>query len=113
MTAWALRVKIVKELARPVAVEPNINKKRKVYPVNGAVTAYIRKRWGINKIRANGDLHHAIDATVVACILNGLTDRKVLVHLLGGDLVIEWDEDTNHVFMTGPATEVFSGEYNG
>jgi diaminopimelate epimerase len=50
-------------------------------------------------------------ATVVACILNGLTDRKVLVHLLGGDLVIEWDEETNHVFMTGPATEVFSGEY--
>ncbi len=52
-------------------------------------------------------------ATVVACILNGLTERKVLVHLLGGDLVIEWDEESNHVFMTGPATEVFSGEYNG
>lgn len=51
-------------------------------------------------------------ATVVACILNGLTERKVLVHLLGGDLTIEWDEATNHVFMTGPATEVFSGEYN-
>ena len=51
-------------------------------------------------------------ATVVACILNGFTERKVLVHLLGGDLTIEWDEETNHVFMTGPATEVFSGEYN-
>ncbi len=51
-------------------------------------------------------------ATVVACILNGLTDRKVLVHLLGGDLIIEWDEETNHVFMTGPATEVFRGEYD-
>ncbi len=51
-------------------------------------------------------------ATVVACILNGLTERKVLVHLLGGDLVIEWDEKTNHVFMTGPATEVFTGTYN-
>ena len=51
-------------------------------------------------------------ATVVACILNDYTDRKVLVHLLGGDLTIEWDKETNHVFMTGPATEVFSGEYN-
>lgn len=51
-------------------------------------------------------------ATVVACILNGLTERKVLVHLLGGDLVIEWDEETNHVFMTGPATEVFTGTYD-
>ena len=51
-------------------------------------------------------------ATVVACILKGLTDREVLVHLVGGDLVIRWDEETNHVFMTGPATEVFTGEYN-
>lgn len=49
-------------------------------------------------------------ATVMACILNGLTDHKVLVHLRGGDLTIEYDEKTNHVFMTGPATEVFSGE---
>ena len=52
-------------------------------------------------------------ATVVACILKGLTAREVLVHLVGGDLVIRWDEASNHVFMTGPATEVFSGEYNG
>lgn len=51
-------------------------------------------------------------ATVVACVLKGYTEREVLVHLVGGDLVIRWDEETNHVFMTGPATEVFSGEYN-
>ena len=38
------------------------------------------------------------------------TDDKVLVHLRGGDLVIEYDRDTNHVFMTGPAVEVFTGE---
>lgn len=49
-------------------------------------------------------------ATVMACILNGYTDNKVLVHLRGGDLTIEYDEKTNHVFMTGPATEVFQGE---
>lgn len=48
-------------------------------------------------------------ATVMACILNGYTDHKVLVHLRGGDLQIEYDEKTNHVFMTGPATEVFNG----
>ena len=47
-------------------------KKRRVYTVNGAVTAYVRKRWGVNKIRANGDLHHAVDATVVACISQGM-----------------------------------------
>ena len=49
-------------------------------------------------------------ATVMACILNKKTDNKVLVHLRGGDLTIEYIPETNHVFMTGPATEVFSGE---
>ncbi len=49
-------------------------------------------------------------ATVMACILNNKTDNKVLVHLRGGDLTIEYIPETNHVFMTGPATEVFAGE---
>lgn len=49
-------------------------------------------------------------ASVVASVLNGLTERKVLVHLLGGDLEIHWNEEDNHVYMTGPATEVFEGE---
>jgi len=48
-------------------------------------------------------------AAAVACHMNGVTDRKVTVHLLGGDLLIEWGED-NHVYMTGPAVEVFQGE---
>jgi len=50
-------------------------------------------------------------AVAVACILTGRTDRKVLVHLPGGDLTIEWRESDNHMYMTGPATEVFSGEW--
>ena len=49
-------------------------------------------------------------ATVMACILNGLTDNEVLVHLRGGDLRIAYDAKSNHIFMTGPATEVFEGE---
>ena len=49
-------------------------------------------------------------ATVVACILNGLTDDEVRVTLLGGDLLIRWDREKDTVFMTGPATEVFHGE---
>jgi diaminopimelate epimerase len=48
-------------------------------------------------------------AAVVAAVLNKLTQRRVTVHLLGGDLLIEWAED-NHVYMAGPAVEVFSGE---
>ncbi len=49
-------------------------------------------------------------ACVIASILNKKTEDKVLVHLRGGDLTIEYDRATNHVFMTGPATEVFTGE---
>lgn len=48
-------------------------------------------------------------ASTVACILNGLIDRKVDVHLLGGDLLIEWDEKDNNVYMTGEAKTVFEG----
>ena len=50
-------------------------------------------------------------ATLVASVLNGLTERKVTVHLLGGDLEIHWDESTNHVFLTGPAEFVFKGTW--
>ena len=47
-------------------------------------------------------------AVTVACVLNKLTSRKITVHLLGGDLNIEWG-DNNHVYMTGPATTAFTG----
>lgn len=50
-------------------------------------------------------------ATVVACVLNGLTDETVTVKLRGGDLLIHWDKESDHVFMTGPAEVVFDGEW--
>lgn len=49
-------------------------------------------------------------AVAVASYLNGFTGRKVDVELMGGHLEIVYDAATNHVFMTGPATEVFSGD---
>lgn len=49
-------------------------------------------------------------ATVVACILNGLTDNTVTVKLLGGEIEITWDREANLVYMTGPAVTVFEGE---
>jgi diaminopimelate epimerase len=50
-------------------------------------------------------------AAVVASNIKGLTEKEVTVHLLGGDLFVEW-AGTNHVYMTGPATEVFEGIIN-
>lgn len=48
-------------------------------------------------------------ATAVAAILNGHTDNEVTVKLLGGDLIIEWDRESNLVYMTGPAVISFEG----
>lgn len=48
-------------------------------------------------------------AVAVAGVLVGCLDREVLLHLPGGDLEVRWEERSNHVFMTGPAVEVFEG----
>ena len=50
-----------------------VGRKKQVAAVNGAITSHMRKRWGINKNRANGDTHHAVDALVIACA----TDRII------------------------------------
>ncbi|MCI8339048.1 MAG: diaminopimelate epimerase [Lachnospiraceae bacterium] len=49
-------------------------------------------------------------ATVVACVLNGLTEDEITVHLLGGDLLLRYDRERNTVWMTGPAAVVCDGE---
>ncbi len=49
-------------------------------------------------------------ATVVACVLNGLTEDEITVHLLGGDLLLHYDRERNTVWMTGPAAVVCDGE---
>lgn len=50
-------------------------------------------------------------AVCVAGVLTGRTQRKLTCHLTGGTLLLDWDESSGHVFMTGPAQEVFHGEY--
>ncbi len=52
-------------------------------------------------------------AVCVSGVLSGRTERKLLAHLPGGDLELEWSATDNLVYMTGPATEVFSGEWPG
>ena len=50
-------------------------------------------------------------AVCVAGVLTGRTGRKLLAHLPGGPLELEWPSDSSSVFMTGPAVEVFSGTW--
>ena len=51
------------------------DRKKRIKPINGAVTGYIRKRLGISKIRENGDLHHAVDAVVIAATTERMIQR--------------------------------------
>ena len=51
-------------------------------------------------------------ATAVACVLNNLTENEVTIHVTGGDIVVKWDRDNNHIYMTGPAETVFEGTVN-
>jgi diaminopimelate epimerase len=50
-------------------------------------------------------------AVCVAGVLSARTERKILAHLPGGDLELEWSAADNHVYMTGPAVQVFQGEW--
>ncbi len=50
-------------------------------------------------------------ASAVASFLNNFTEKRVRVELLGGNIEIEWNEEDNHIYMTGPATTVYKGIY--
>lgn len=50
-------------------------------------------------------------ATLTACVLNERTERQAEIELDGGKLFIEWSEKDNHIYMTGPAEEVYKGTY--
>ncbi|MGN1139116.1 MAG: type II CRISPR RNA-guided endonuclease Cas9 [Ruminococcus sp.] len=63
-------------LKKYLLLAPNTtDRKNTIVAVNGAATAYVRKRWGISKIRENGDVHHAVDAVVIACITQAMIKR--------------------------------------
>lgn len=55
--------------------DPRGKGKLHVFTFNGKMTAYLRKRWGIEKVRSDGDLHHAVDAAVIACMTKGMEQK--------------------------------------
>lgn len=80
------------------------NRKETVIAVNGAITSYIRKRWGIEKIRANGDAHHATDAIVIACVTKSMIKRiseyskyKETLYIKNNDETLDVDKKTGEV----------------
>lgn len=54
-------------LMAPSKINEGTKSRKNIKSVSGSITSYLRKCWGINKIREDGDIHHAIDATIIAC----------------------------------------------
>ncbi len=85
---------------------------KRVFAVGGAITSTARKLWGIQKVRENGDLHHALDAIVIGCItdgfINGLnrySKKKELKYIASGENII--DTETGEVIKRTELMEKF------
>lgn len=80
----------------------NPGKKKQVWAVNGAVTSYLRKRWGLPQKDRSTDTHHALDAVVIACCTDGMI-QKITRYMKGRELEYSrgfqlFDEETGEIF---------------
>ena len=102
---------LVREAGRMIETNPHFPRRTNVHFVKvnspGEVTMRTWER-GSGETLACGT---GACAVAVAGVLTGRTGRRVLAHLPGGDLELNWSETDDHVYMTGPAVEVFSGEW--
>lgn len=97
-------------LSAHLQMAPNhTGRKKTVSAVNGAVTAYLRKRWGIRKIREDGDTHHAVDAAVVACVTEGMirsisrySSHRETEYQTKDGTVLGYDKNTGEAFDKFP-----------
>lgn len=89
-------------------VQPsNLDKKNVIRSVNGSVTNYLRKFWGINKIRDDGDIHHCVDAAVISTVSNREIQKITTFNMLKEKFVFD---DKNNVFISKKTGEVLSKE---
>jgi diaminopimelate epimerase len=106
-----LSAKSYRELAPKIEVHPAFPRKVNVHFVQVVSPEEVRMwTWerGSGFTLACGT---GASAVCVAGVLTGKTGRSILAHLPGGDLQLEWRQADNHVYMTGPAQEVFSGDW--
>lgn len=100
----------VEKIGRLIECHPFFPRRTNVEFVEIADRTHLRQRtWerGSGETLACGT---GASAVCAAAVLNGLAERRVTVSLKGGDLELEWDEKSGHVYKTGPATHVFEGE---
>lgn len=93
-------------------LEKLIGRKKQVIAVNGRITAYLRKFWGLTKIRENGDKHHALDAGVIACVSDG-TIQKITKFNHIKERSAVWDRDRKqYIFADGDGLILTKEEYD-
>ncbi len=93
-------------------LEPVSGKKKQVIAVNGRITSYLRKFWGLNKVRGDGDKHHALDAGVVACVSDGIIQKITKFNQLKERSAI-WDrEQRKYIFADGDGIILTDEEYD-
>lgn len=102
-------------LKKYLELQPNRSgAKKTIKSINGAATSYVRKRWGINKIREDGDMHHAVDAVVIGCITNSMI-KKISEYSKYRELEFV-DQRTNEIFdidiKTGELVNKFPMPYD-
>lgn len=90
-------------------------KKKRVYAVNGAITSYLRKRWGLMKKDRSTDRHHAMDAVVVACCTDGMVQR-ISRNVQARELALAYDLqyvdiETGEILNRGKSREQWDEEY--
>lgn len=90
-------------------------KKKRVYAVNGAITSYLRKRWGLMQKDRSTDRHHAMDAVVVACCTDGMI-QKISRNIQGRELAFSYglkyvDVETGEILDRGMSREAWDEEF--
>ena len=93
-------------------LDPIAGKKKQVGTVNGRITAYLRKFWGIRKDRNAGDKHHAQDAAVIACVTDGAVQRITKFNRIK-EFSAHWDkEQKKYLFADGDGVVLTEDEYD-
>lgn len=104
---------VLNYLKKYLMLQPcSVNERSAIKAVNGAVTAYVRKRWGINKVREDGDTHHAVDAVVIACVTNGMINRVSKYSKYREEMFVHPEIGKEIDFETGEVTDKFPMPYS-
>lgn len=99
-------------LRKYLELQPNSKgNKHTIKAVNGAATAYVRKRWGITKVREDGDTHHAVDAVVIACVTDGMIQRISKYSKYREERFVHPEIGKEIDFETGEVTDKFLMHY--